>query len=279
MSAELRALLVFFLIVALGWVGYASVFSDAAGVQVVLYEVQGRVEVESGGTRSAAEVGSAIGSSDRIFAGEDGRAVLALGGENRVTLERNTSVQVTSVDSTGVRLSLEDGRVRATVRSGGPTLGVRAGAREVSATDADFDVTRGADGVGVTTARGSVTVDGMAIADGQRAILPPTGDPLQMPASESLLLQMSWPEAARTAAPTVLLAGQTEPMAKVRVRTPTARAETQSDKLGNFQVTIALGEGENEVLVEATNVFGQASEARWKVARDSTPPKIGVEIQ
>ena len=80
MSAELRALLVFFLIVALGWVGYASVFSDAAGVQVVLYEVQGRVEVESGGTRSAAEVGSAIGSSDRISAGEDGRAVLALGG-------------------------------------------------------------------------------------------------------------------------------------------------------------------------------------------------------
>jgi len=279
MNTELRALLVFFVIAALGWVGYAYVFSDASGVQVVLYDVQGRVEVESGGARSTAEVGNAIGASDRIFAGEDGRAVLALGGENRLTLERNTSVQVTSVDTTGVRLSLEDGRVRATVRSGGPKLGIQAGGREISATDADFNVNQGVDGVGVTTERGSVSVDGVAIANGQRAVLPPTGDPLQMPASESLLLQMSWPGATRTASPAVLLAGRTEPMSKVRVHTPTSHAETQSDKLGNFQVSIALGEGENEVVVEATNVFGQASEARWKVARDSTPPKIGVEIQ
>jgi hypothetical protein len=63
------------------------------------------------------------------------------------------------------------------------------------------------------------------------------------------------------------------------VHTPTARADTQSDKLGNFHVAIALGEGANEVVVEATNLFGQTSEARWTVARDTTPPKIGVEIQ
>lgn len=279
MNTELRALFAFLLIAALGWVGYSHVFSDASGVPVVLYEVQGRVEVESGGARSMAQLGGEIGPSDRIFAGDDGRAVLGLGGENRLTLEANTSVQITSVDTTGVRLSLENGRVRATVRSGGPGVAIQAGTRQITATDADFDITRGEDGVGVSTSRGAIDVDGVPLGDGQRAILPPQGDPLQLPASDSLLLQMSWPGATRTASPSVLVTGQTEPLARVRVQTSSARADTQSDKLGNFEVAIALGEGANVVVVEATNMFGQTSEARWTVARDSTPPKIGVEIQ
>ncbi len=279
MSVEVRAFLAFILIVALGWVGYQELFSDSAAVQVVLQDVHGDVQLRSAGGSAPARVGAQVGASDRLVAGADGQAVLAFGAENHVTLEANSSVQVTSVDETGVRLSLEDGRVQATVRPGSPALGITSGGRTVSAADADFTVVRGSGGVGVEASRGAVDVDGVQVAAGQRMLMADGAAPMQMPASDSLLLQVAWPGLARTSSATVRLVGTTEPGASVRVRTSGGDVRTTAGADGAFAVDAALGEGENVVSVEAVNVFGQVSKAEWHVARDSTPPRIGVHIE
>ncbi len=279
MSVELRALLAVAVIAVLGWVGYQLLFSDSGAVRVVLYDVHGSVSVESGGVSSPAAVGGQIGAADRLVSGADGGAVLAFGDQSRVTLEPNTSVQVTSVDSTGVRLSLEDGRVKATVRAGGPSLGVAAGGRSISAKDADFTVAKSGDGVGVETSRGRVAVDGTDVAAGKRAVYPKDGSPLQMPASETLLLQVAWPSTTRTAAPKVEVTGTAEPGARLAASTAAGTAAAVAAKDGTFSFQIPLGEGDNTVNVVATNVFGQVSRAQWQVSRDSRPPSVGVTIQ
>lgn len=279
MSAELRAFIAFILIVGVGWVGYQELFNDSAAVRVVLQDVHGTVELRSGSQVAPARVGAEVGAADRLVAGADGQAVLAFGGESRVTLEANSSLQVTSVDETGVRVSLEDGRVQATVRPGSPGLDIRSGGRTVTASDADFSVVRGAGGVGVETTRGAVDVDGVPVVAGRRAVIADGATPMQMPASESLLLQVAWPGLERTPSGAVRLVGTTEPGASVRVRTPAGDVRTTAGPDGAFAVDAALGEGENAVAVEAVNVFGQASTAQWHVVRDSTPPRIGVKIE
>lgn len=279
MSSEVRALLVFLLILGLGWIGYPYAFSDDGRVHVVLAEVRGQVEVESGGERAAAHSGDAVQASDRLVAGKDGSAVLAIGADNTVTIERDTRVEITAVDGTGVRLSLADGRVHATVRPGGPRVAVEAGASVVTGADADFDVARGPEGVGVQASRGAVQVDGVAVSAGQRTLVPPDGPALQMPASEALLLDVAWPKAPRTASATVEVAGQTEPGARVRIVARSGTVEVRADSGGAFHAPVALEEGENDLSVEAVNVFGQTRRAPWHVVRDSTPPVIGVEIR
>jgi len=279
MTAEIRAFLAFILIVGVGWVGYQELFNDSATVRVVVQDVQGNVELRSGNESAPARVGAQVGATDRLVAGADGQAVLAFGAESRVTLEANSSLQVTSVDETGVRVSLEDGRVRATVRPGSPSLGIRSGGRTVTAADAEFSVVRGAEGVGVETTRGSVDVDGVPVVAGRRAVIADGATPMQMPASESLLLQVAWPGLERTPSATVRLVGTTEPGAKVRVRTPAGDVRTTAGSDGAFAVEAMLGEGDNAVSVEVVNVFGQVSTAKWHVLRDSTPPRIGVKIE
>lgn len=279
MSSEVRALLVFLLILGLGWIGYPYAFSDDGRVHVVLAEVRGGVEVESGGARAAAHDGDPIAASDRLYAGPDGSAVLAIGADNTVTIERNTRLEITAVDGTGVRLSLADGRVHATVRPGGPRVAVAAGSSVVTAADADFEVARGEAGVGVQTSRGSVQVDGAPLGSGQRAVIPVDGPALQMPAAEALLLDVAFPKARRTAASTVEVVGQTEPGARVRIVARAGTVEVRADGDGAFRAPVALAEGDNELTVEAVNVFGQSRRAPWHVVRDSTPPVIGVEIQ
>lgn len=279
MTGELRAFVALVVIAVLGWVGYQMLFKAGEAPHVVLQDVHGSVDIESGGRRQQATDGAQIGAADRLVAGADGEAVLAFGEENRVKLGANTSVQVTSVDATGVRLSLENGRVQATIRPGGPGLGITAGDKSVDATDADFTVARTADGVGVESTRGAVTVDGASLQAGQRTVIPKDGTPLQLPTSEALLLQMAWPGQTRTSASKVRLQGSTEPGAHVRARTAAGTAETRAGRDGAFTVEVELGEGENAVAVDAVNVFGQVARADWHVARDSTPPAIGVRIE
>lgn len=279
MSAELRALVALVVIALLGWVGYQALFTDSVAVAVVLQEVHGDVQVDAGGHRTAAAVGGQIGASDRLVSGADGRAVLTFGTESQVTLEPNTSVQVTSVDATGVKLSLEDGRVRATVRPGGPKLGVSAAGRSITATDADFDVARAGDEVGVQASRGSVSVDDAVLRAGERAVLPKTGTPLQLPASDELLLQVSWPAVKRTAGASVRVTGSTEPGAHVQARSGAGTAEARAAADGSFALDMPIGEGENTVELTVVNVFGQVAKAEWQVDRDSKPPAIGVHIE
>ena len=278
MSAEVKALLALLVIMVLGWVGYQALFANDSAVQIVLHDVQGDVRVEAGGREVAARVGGQIGASDRLVSGENGRAVLAFGADSRVTLEPNTSVQVTSVDLTGVKHSLENGRVKATVRPGGPVLGLSAAGQTVTASDAEFTVVRSADAVGVESTRGTVTIDGAELVAGSRTLFPVDGTPLQMPASNELLLQMAWPAQQRTAASQVRVTGTTEPGAQIQARTGAGSARATAGPDGIFAFDIGIAEGENTVAVEAVNVFGQVSAADWHVSRDSRPPAIGVQI-
>ena len=122
-------------------------------------------------------------------------------------------------------------------------------------------------------------MDGTEVKAGQRTLLPRDGTPLQMPTSDVLLLQMAWPTEQRTVAGTVRVQGTTEPGARVRAKTAAGTAEATAGRDGAFSVDVMLAEGENAVAVESVNIFGQVAKADWRVARDSTPPSIGVRIE
>lgn len=278
MSAEVRALLALAVIALLGWLGYGYLFGDNAEATIRLADIAGDVAIERGGTRSPASEGATLSATDRLTAGKNGGATLELGEGNRVAVGPDTSLTVTSVTEEGVGIALEGGRVKATIRPDGPALDLTARGKRIEADDADFDVVVEGETVGVTTTRGVLTAEGQRLAAQQRLLMG-EGKPLQLPVSEQLLLEMAWPADPRTPRPTLSVAGETEPGARVTVWIGTVEAAALAGRDGRFSVDVPLGEGVNEVRVSAINVFGQVTEANWAVTRDSTPPTIGVEVQ
>lgn len=284
MSREIQALAVLLLILAVGWLGYGVLFGHD-GARLTIATVTGDVQrVDGLGSAAPATAGLALSARDRIVAGPNGSAVLALGPDSRVTINEKSAVQVLSADEKGVRLELEGGKVQATIRPGGGPFGITADGRTVSTEDADFTVARAEDGtVGVVAERGDLSVDGVEGTDrlgaGERLVTTHDGGALVAPADEALLLAVDWPAAERTRQEEIEVRGRTEPGATVRVGREGAWVTVKAQKDGSFVVKTRLTEGTNDVEVRATSVLGTAISATHVVVRDTTAPQVGVEIQ
>jgi len=270
-------------VLSAAWAGWVALFeaSPDAGVRIV--QVRGQVDhIRPEGT-GPAEVGQPVRPRDRLVAATDGTAVLDFGGDAQLTVQETTSIEVVSVDASGLRVELDGGRVTARVRAGGRGLAVGADGREVRATDADFTVVRAPDDtLAVEAERGEVSTNlpgAETIGAGNRVVAPRDRAALVAPAPDALLLEVAWPETTRTREAALDLSGTTEPGATVSIRTGTGLVTAGADPTGRWTASVPLTEGENQIQVSARGLLGQVAEVTWGVARDTTAPPIRLELR
>ncbi len=271
------------LVLGLGWLVYSWQFGPAGASSLAIQEVTGQVKLELPGGPVAPAVGAELTGAERLVTGPAGsRVVLSLGQSSRVTVEADSAVRVLGSDDDGVKLELEDGRIRANVRPEDGQLGVAAGDREVRARDAAFAIGLGEDGTTeVQVGSGEVSLSGFRGYDrasgGQRLVASGEHVDLQ-PIPTSLLLKVDWPD-ERTRKERVAVAGTTDPGARVIIRTLSGPQEVTADEVGRFQAVVVLSEGDNEVAVAATSVLGLETTASWRVTRDSLGPTGVFEVR
>jgi hypothetical protein len=249
--------------------------------EVVLSSVTGEVSLDGPGRTGDARVGTRMVPDDHLST-RDGRAVLALEGGTRVRIGPSSSVVVTSVDDQGVGLELEDGALRATVRPESGAVNVTGAGVTVQATDAEFGIGVEGDIAVLETTRGEVALMGTdqpRLPEGSRAVIRNRSTEIG-PIPDELLLEVAWPDTARTRDAKSLVTGRTEPGARVTLDGPFGRRVVVADEKGRFEAEVPLEEGSNELVVNATDVLGQETDVRGVLqTRDTRGPtfKGGVE--
>lgn len=267
------------LVLLLGMLGFRWLGADTDPVPLVFQQVQGEVTTLRGATPVPAKVGDPLESSDRVSTGAGGRAVLGLGAGTRLELGESASLRVLGQGEDGLRLELEGGKIEARVRPDAGRVQIGAGGRLVSATDADFAMGLADGDLAVETTRGSTTLQGFdgqsELVAGQQVLVSSSGELITGPIPDSLLLSVEWPPEALTRADKLTVRGQTQPGTRVQVD---GGARAVADASGNFALELELREGENSVVVQATDPMGRASRSTWTVRRDSTGPTGEFEI-
>lgn len=249
---------------------------------LVLVDLDGGVTLtRGGGGGDLAAPGAVLAPDDHLTTGIDGRASLRLGDETTITVGPTSSLEIAAVDAAGVTLELEGGALSATVRSDSGAVRVGSRGRSVVATHAVFDV--GVDGevLQVAVSEGDVSLSGTdvtRVGAGQQVwVVDRHGEVGQIP--EELLLAVEWPTEARARRESWTVEGTTAPAARVRIRGGQETVEVVADAKGAFRGTIALTEGENQVVVESTDLLGRRTEVPGVLVRDTTGPafRAGVE--
>lgn len=263
--------------------GYTWVFGAFADTSLSLVTVSGQVERIRGGVRVPALVGDELRTADGLHAGGDARAVLDAGGGARIVLEGGTDVTVLDVARDEVRLSLEGGRVHATVRPEGPSLAVEAGGTRLRMRDADVAMGRSADIVAFEVQRGTAeVVDGTGAPRSVEAGLVVRGHAGGLAfdeATDALLLALA-STPGMTRAEQVTVHGTVTPGAHLTARVGSdVRFEAVADASGAFALPVRLVEGENLVEVQAIDLLGRTTSTRMRVVRDSTAPTVGVSVR
>jgi hypothetical protein len=93
-------------------------------------------------------------------------------------------------------------------------------------------------------------------------------------APENLLLDVEWPEEAKTREGEMELRGRTDPYASVVFGTGADAVRVRADRDGRFRATVALSEGQNDVELRVQDVMGREASQQRTVRRDSTAPVI-----
>jgi hypothetical protein len=248
---------------------------------VVILEVQGAVTLGADGAAqgvpAAAPVpGSAVPVGSRIRTGEDGRAVLGIGGQSRVTVAPRSDLVIQGVAKDGVDLRLEGGRLQATVFPEDGALRVAAREQRLLALSADFEVGVVGDLVQVRTDRGEVSVSGADVehlAAGTEASFVDRRGTIG-PVPTELLLDVPWPSGAPTRDATARVIGVTAPGARLRIRGRfPGEVAVVAGADGRFEATVPLVEGPNDVEVLAFDALGRERRVDGVVAnRDTTGP-------
>ncbi len=279
MRQQLPVLIAVVVVLVLGALGYRLFFGadEAMGLRVM--EARGEVQrVSATGRASAATVGDQVEPQERLTVGEGGRAVLGVGEGSQLTLEARSSIRVTSVEETGVRVELEEGRVQAKVSQGSTLLGIQRGDREVAVSDGAVAVTTGEGGrLRVEAEQGSADLSGFgdarSLSAGERLTLDDTGASAVEPVPDELLLEVSWPQAKATREEELVVKGEAPAFAQVRVGRAGRWWNTRADAAGQFSVVIELAEGENTVEVVVEDGFGGERRSTHVVERDTQAPQ------
>lgn len=286
MSENLRITLAVIAILALGFLGYKLLFPGQETMPLLVQAVEGTVQhVDENGEREDVTPGLVLERASRIETQDDGRAFLALGEGSTLTVDQASSVRILDVTREGVRIELDNGSVEATVRPERGSLGIVHRDREVIGRDGSFAVGVNAGGnMAVETHQGSVEIQGVdsvaSLAQGERLLLLSDGTPRVAAIPESLLLEVAWPESARTRHAEVSVRGLTDPGAEVRVGAAGRWTTVVADASGRFEAAIPLDEGENPLRVISRDPLGRTNEEERLLHRDSEPPSsASFEVQ
>lgn len=270
-------------VLLIGVLGYALLFGGDELQALSVQRVEGEVRTQRGGQASATQVGELLGPSDRLVAGEGGRAVLSFGESSALVVESQTSLRVLGEGSDGIEIELEGGRVHATVRAGDGRLGVHNGSRRVGLAEAEADIAVGPDGsTYLEVQEGDLELSGFEGVDelraGQRLVAAPGADVLVEGVDKDLLLEVAWPLGESTNKDRVVVRGQSSPGSRVQVVGGAQDVVGQVDRQGDFELDVPLGEGHNELTVLVQDPLGRAQEASWEILRDTRPPTATIQV-
>ncbi len=236
------------------------------------------VEISSGGGPwRPVRVGERVAPSDRLRTDEHGTAELRGADGSSVRVYEGTAVRVDELRRELARLAIDSGMATADIRDDpGRVFELELGdpkkqsgvARTHGAT---FTATVGAGGAAVANRRGEVVLAArgreVVLRTSQYARIRP-GEPPDAPTPipDSLLLKVAWPSAiVRT--PTVVVAGDTAPGARVRIN----GHFTAVDEKGHYQETMPLTDGPHPLSVEAVDVAGQRNKKEARVVVETHP--------
>jgi hypothetical protein len=186
-------------------------------------------------------------------------------------------IRILEADAAGVRVELEGGRVKASVRPGSPVLGISSRGRAIVARDATFSMGVDPDGaLAVESEQGSVELQGFGandrLAAGKRLVDVPGQASVVDPSTTELLLSVRWPNAT-IRADLATIQGSTSAFAEVIVRPEEgAGLRLRAGADGHFEAILPVQEGENAFTVVAREPNGQHIEAAGTIARDSKAP-------
>ena len=279
------AVLIVFTLVCVALLGLDSapaLFTQTQGL--TMSEVVGQVAIETPeGTVSQIVDGKTIvGVNDVVRTGQDGRVILSLGDGLSIRVDESAEVKVRDVTSDGVQLELENGRLTADVSTNGPQLAVSNGSRSFTATDAAFAISANDDDIAVDVRRGAVDVEGVAgvsqVDAGQRLQVVAGQDPWTADIPEQFLLDVDWPEKARTNQVGAILAGRAEPGSFIEVKGVTKPTRVRVGRDGRFEVPVALKEGLHSVEILAISMMGEIKSSNWTVELDTQGPAIRGEV-
>ncbi len=286
MSENLRITLAVIAILVVGFIGYEILFPGQETIPLLVQAVEGGVQhVNEKGEREDVTPGLVLERASRIETQVDGRAFLALGEGSTLTIDQGSSVRVLNVTRDGVRIELDNGSVEATVRPERGSLGIVHSDREVIGRDGSFAVGVNASGsLAVESHEGSLELLGIesvpSLGQGERLLLLSDGTPRVAAIPESLLLEVAWPESARTRQAEVAVRGLTDPGAEVRVGAAGRWTTVVADASGHFEAAIPLEEGANPLRVISRDPLGRTTEAERSLHRDSEPPaSASFEVQ
>ena len=280
MKQQLQLLLVIFLVIALGVVGYGILFDTRPGHDLMVVSARSATVTESDASHDLPlEPGMTVHVQSIVRTGANGNVSLQYGDGANIRLQSKATMRLLNADRSGVRVELQEGTISARVRPGMAPLGITNRGRAVNATDADFTVmvTSGGSLSAVAT-QGQVALQGFGETTDLRTneILraAPQADAVVAAATESLLLDVEWPEARKTRDNEMELRGRTDPYASVVLGTGPTAVEVRADRDGNFRATVPLAEGDNAVQLTVQDVLGREASQSQTVRRDSTAPVI-----
>lgn len=280
MKQQLQLLLLICLVAVIGIVGYGVMFGSRPSHELMV--VSARSATVQAGTEKALtilEAGMAVGIDSVVRTGSAGNVALQYGDGANLVLLSDAVMTVLSADGAGVRVELEEGAISARVRAGMPPLGITNRGRAVNATDADFTVLvdKGG-GLSAVARQGQLSLQGFSgveTLDPNRVLRAIPQEPTVVGvAPESLLLDVEWPEEAKTRAGEMELSGRTDPYASVVFGTGSDAVRVRADRDGKFRATVALAEGQNDVELRVHDVMGREAKQQRTVRRDSTAPII-----
>jgi hypothetical protein len=290
MREQVQTLLAVILVLIAGFVGYTLLFNDVDQIGLSVISASGEVRRTSGsGLSEDASVGMRLHPDDELTVGANGAAELAVDAQTRVSLDAQSSIRVVGVDSSGVRIELEEGRVSARVRPDqtqpdAPLLSITSRGRAVSAADADFTVVAGESGsIGVESSRGELALQGfddvVSLAEGSRLAAAPGQQAQAIPIPSALLLEVFWPEQARTRSAEVPVLGLTTPLAMITLTSlGDVSTSIRAGEDGRFSASVPLQEGENPIEVTAHDVMGNRTRETRALIRDTEAPAVNTEV-
>jgi hypothetical protein len=280
MKQQLQLLLLIFLIIVVGVVGYGVLFGSQSSHELMVVSARSATvqETKKGETR-ALEPGMAVGVNAVVRTAKAGNVALQYGDGANLMLLSEATMTVLSADGAGVRVELEEGSISARVRAGMPPLGITNRGRAVNATDADFTVLvdKGG-GLSAVARQGQLSLQGFSNTETLntnevlRAV--PQQAPVVAVAPENLLLDVEWPDEPKTRAGEMELRGTTDPYASVVFGNGADAVRVRADRDGRFRATVALSEGQNDVELRVQDVMGREARQQRTVRRDSTAPII-----
>jgi hypothetical protein len=242
----------------------------------VLASYSGTVEVSARGADwRPAEIKMRLTDSDRLRTGEDGEALL-LREESHVTVRALTELEVASLTEEASSFDMVEGNVYVEAR--GDRIHVETLTEaEVDAHEAGFGMTVRDDGfVEVAVRRGLAEFTAMgvtqSVSEGNLSHATTGRPPTQpTPIPETILLNVSFPDADTFNARLARVQGQVD--AGSRVRVGESLVETDAD--GRFAIDVALEEGANQIEVKAVDVLGRSRVERSRpILVDVTPPGL-----